>query len=452
MKKMLLFLIGCLVCTGLMSQVPMGISHQMVIRNAQGELLTNRQIGIKVSILRVIAVKGSYFPVTEVYSETHTLTSNANGLVFFVIGQGGNKVGTLSGIDWTQFPYLVQTEVDPDGGTNYTIAGTADLLSVPYAFYAAKSGSPKPGGIGDGIVQFRSGNEFGGDGEFFWDNTQKRLGIGTNSPSRKLSLHGGTGSVYMNFLNNTTGPNYDDGLMVGITNTDAFIWNYENTPLQFATNNLNRMVITSAGNVGIGTTTPAQRLVVDGNAHFTGPVGIGITNTDASAPLRLSSTSTTRTAIFLENTTSENYAIQTVGSGVAGRVGNFEVWRTGTGGGPVLTIKPTGDVGIGTNAPAAKLHVVGTTKLGSAGVNIVEVREITGTTHATNDYVFVSYPSGYTQTNTRIMAIEINSYTQDRWSGGAPIYYELRASNIYIKYTNDANFKNKPFRMLLMRL
>ncbi|NJK85580.1 MAG: collagen-like protein [Bacteroidales bacterium] len=43
----------------------------------------------------------------------------------------------------------MKTEIDPSGGNNYTLSGTSQLLSVPYALYAKKSGSSVPGPKGD---------------------------------------------------------------------------------------------------------------------------------------------------------------------------------------------------------------------------------------------------------------------------------------------------------------
>ncbi|WAC02029.1 hypothetical protein N7U66_19830 [Lacinutrix neustonica] len=48
--------------------------------------------------------------------------------------------GTFSTIDWSTGLYFIQTEVDPTGGTAYTITGASQLLSVPYALYAKNSG------------------------------------------------------------------------------------------------------------------------------------------------------------------------------------------------------------------------------------------------------------------------------------------------------------------------
>jgi len=53
--------------------------------------------------------------------------------------------GSMQGINWANGPYFVQTETDPAGGTNYSITGTSELLSVPYALFSA-SGTPGPAG------------------------------------------------------------------------------------------------------------------------------------------------------------------------------------------------------------------------------------------------------------------------------------------------------------------
>ena len=90
---------------------------------------------MKISILQGSAT-GS-----PVYVETQTPTSNANGLVTLQIGGGTVVSGTIATINWANGPYFITTETDPTGGTNYTITGTSQLLSVPYALYAKTSGS-----------------------------------------------------------------------------------------------------------------------------------------------------------------------------------------------------------------------------------------------------------------------------------------------------------------------
>lgn len=130
MKKFALTTIYVLFAAALLSQTPKGISHQAVIRNAANELVTNSAIGIQVSILQG-SPSGNV-----VYSETHAPSSNANGLVSFVIGQGAILTGIFNDIDWAAGPYFIKTEADPTGGNNYNITGTSQIFSIPYAFHA----------------------------------------------------------------------------------------------------------------------------------------------------------------------------------------------------------------------------------------------------------------------------------------------------------------------------
>jgi hypothetical protein len=57
-------------------------------------------------------------------------------LLTIEIGAGVQLTGTFSDIDWAEGPYFLKTETDPSGGTTYTITGTSQLLSVPYALHA----------------------------------------------------------------------------------------------------------------------------------------------------------------------------------------------------------------------------------------------------------------------------------------------------------------------------
>ena len=116
------------------AQAPQKMSYQSVLRNSSNVLLVNTAVGIKISVLQGSASG------TAVYEETQTATTNANGLVSLQIGTGVNPTGTFAGIDWSAGPYFIKTETDPLGGTNYSITGTQEMLSVPFAMYAAKSG------------------------------------------------------------------------------------------------------------------------------------------------------------------------------------------------------------------------------------------------------------------------------------------------------------------------
>jgi uncharacterized protein (TIGR02145 family) len=112
------------------AQAPQKMCYQSVLRNSSNVLLAETQVGIKISVLQGGASGNA------VYTETHTPTTNANGLVSLQIGTGDNQTGSFAGIDWANGSYFIKTETDPAGGTNYTITGTQELLSVPYAMYA----------------------------------------------------------------------------------------------------------------------------------------------------------------------------------------------------------------------------------------------------------------------------------------------------------------------------
>jgi uncharacterized protein (TIGR02145 family) len=130
MRKLIVFVLLATLVLSVTAQAPQGISHQLVIRNSFNRLVTNAPVRIKVSILQGSASG----PV--VYSETHSLTTNDNGLVSFVIGQGSVISGVFANINWASGSYFFRTEADPEGGNNYTISGTSQALSVPYALHA----------------------------------------------------------------------------------------------------------------------------------------------------------------------------------------------------------------------------------------------------------------------------------------------------------------------------
>ena len=124
------------------AQAPEKMSYQAVVRNTTNNLVTNQPVGMQISILQGSATG------TAVYVETQTPTSNANGLVSLEIGGGSVVSGNMATINWANGPYFIKTETDPTGGSSYTITGTSQLLSTPYALYAKTSGSSIPGPAG----------------------------------------------------------------------------------------------------------------------------------------------------------------------------------------------------------------------------------------------------------------------------------------------------------------
>jgi formylglycine-generating enzyme required for sulfatase activity len=133
MKNLFTFFLFSFITISSFSQAPQKFSYQTVVRNASNQLLVGQTIGIKISILQGSA-NGS-----AVYSETHTPQTNANGLATLEIGGGSLLSGNFANINWANGPFFVKTETDPNGGNNYTITNISQLLSVPYALYAAKA-------------------------------------------------------------------------------------------------------------------------------------------------------------------------------------------------------------------------------------------------------------------------------------------------------------------------
>jgi hypothetical protein len=139
-KLLAAFIATVIMLSSAMAQAPQKMSYQSVIRNASGALVANQAVGVKISLLQGSATG------TAVYVETQNPTTNANGLASFQIGGGTVVSGSFASINWAAGPYFVKTETDPTGGSNYSIAGTTQLLSVAYALYAANSGTPGPAG------------------------------------------------------------------------------------------------------------------------------------------------------------------------------------------------------------------------------------------------------------------------------------------------------------------
>ena len=141
MKKIFTVLSAVLISASLWAQVPQSFSYQAVVRGTNNALVSNKKVGMKISLL-----KGSETG-TAVYVETHTPTSNANGLVSIAIGGGTVVSGTFASIDWSKGSYFVKTETDPAGGTSYSLTTISQLLSVPYALHAKTAESIVGGSV-----------------------------------------------------------------------------------------------------------------------------------------------------------------------------------------------------------------------------------------------------------------------------------------------------------------
>jgi hypothetical protein len=127
MKKICSLFVFVLIIANAIAQLPGNISYQAVIRDVNNNLVTNQNIRIRLSILNAPT------STTPLWQEVQTPNTNDNGLISLQLGQYVAFPANLFRDNGTLF---LKTEVDPTGGTSYSISGTSQLLSTPYAMYA----------------------------------------------------------------------------------------------------------------------------------------------------------------------------------------------------------------------------------------------------------------------------------------------------------------------------
>lgn len=133
-KLSLLFLLQSVL---VLAQVPQKMSYQSAVRNSTNQPVVNQNIGVKISI------SGAFGAV--VYSETHSVSTNDNGVFSLEVGGGTPVSGVFADINWGNASNYIQSQVDLTGGTNYTLSVTKELLSVPYALYAGTTANATNG-------------------------------------------------------------------------------------------------------------------------------------------------------------------------------------------------------------------------------------------------------------------------------------------------------------------
>lgn len=125
-------LLTLIITTISFAQAPQGINYQATIRNTAGELMINQSVNVKFNI-----IQGSP-NLTPLYVEQHNVQTDDLGAIKLVVGQGLSS-NNFSQIDWSTGGYFLG--IDIDTGSGFVSLGTTQLLSVPYALYAEKSGS-----------------------------------------------------------------------------------------------------------------------------------------------------------------------------------------------------------------------------------------------------------------------------------------------------------------------
>ena len=133
MKKIASFILALCATATIFAQAPQSFGYQTVVRNSNNVALNETPVGARLTILKNSATG------TSVYSETQNVTTSSNGVATFEVGKGTVVSGVFAEIEWFSAKHFLKVEIDPDNGTNYTIAATTELKSVPYAMFSQRS-------------------------------------------------------------------------------------------------------------------------------------------------------------------------------------------------------------------------------------------------------------------------------------------------------------------------
>ncbi|WP_066633119.1 hypothetical protein [Labilibacter marinus] len=239
MKKFLILILLIITTLTISAQAPDAFNYQAVVRDNSGNIITNQDVKFQINILQG-AVDG-----TAIYSETHTVQTNGQGLVNMVIGTG-TSTDDISTINWGSDSYYIQINLDINGGENYELMGTSQLLSVPYALNAKTADN-----LINPIWMSNNGQS---------SNQDYKINIGLTTPS---NLH----YFKLNLVGNLV-PNTETYDMIGFYKPE---FNKPSWHISLVSNDIvfaetgqsgSRLYLKEGGNVGIGTNKPARLLHV----------------------------------------------------------------------------------------------------------------------------------------------------------------------------------------------
>ncbi len=349
MKKVIYTSVFMLCAFFVIAQAPQKFNYQAVARNAQGAVLPSQNVKVRVSIL-----DGSANGTSQ-YTETHSATTSQLGLFNLPVGGGTLVSGDFSTITWASGDKYLKIEMDATGGNNFSLVGTSQLLSVPFALFSEKSNIQAGNGIsiinnvvqntGDldvtnelqslslngNVLQISNGNEVslpttpaytGGQGIEVNGTVINNLGDADNSNTNELQSLSLNGNVLQisngNQVSLPTAPAYTGGQGIEVNGTvinnlgDAD--NSNTNELQSLSLNGNVLQISNGNQVSLPT-APA----------YTGGQGIEVNGTvinnlgdaDNSPSNELQQISISGNTLSLSNGGSANLPTPSAGNGIA---------------------------------------------------------------------------------------------------------------------------------------
>ena len=242
MKKLLpSFVLAITTLIAANAQAPKGINYQGVARDSEGKPIISKNIAVRISILKN-AVNGEVE-----YSETHNPQTNQFGLFALVIGQGTAGMGSFGFVSWAVGNKWLQIEIDPDGGSSFQLAGSQQLMSVPYAFYSEYSGNSSGLTAGQGIAINNGVVSNTGDSDN--SSTNELITGASLTADKKLRITdaGGTKEVDLNTIANT------DSQSLSLTGTTLAITGGNTVNLA--------SVLTDGQNLSLGNTVGTNRTI-----------------------------------------------------------------------------------------------------------------------------------------------------------------------------------------------
>lgn len=318
MKHLIFLILIICAAVNLPAQAPHKFNYQAIARNAAGQALSNQTISVRFSI-RDISSTG---PI--LYQEKHVLTTNQFGLFTALVGTGDVLSGDFVSINWGLNDKYIQIEYDPEGGSNYLLAGNQQLVSVAYALYAERAGNG-------------SGGNTGATGPT--GNTGATGPAGTNGTNGTNGINGNTGA---------TGPTGPTGTGGGATGPTGPIGPTGPSSAANIHGTLNYLPKFTPDSSSLGNSR-----MID-NGHY-----IGINTASPEAHLHLKGDTTT--SLLLTNTGSLNgFSVSVLpDSGTVALVNNeTRDLYIGTNGNERIRFTKDGLVGIGTATPTRDLVLV----------------------------------------------------------------------------------------------